>query len=119
MERVQNEESEKKEFKKLLTKQIELKNSNDLLSLINHISNDLNSFYNLLDDYDKKELLRFLIKEIQVNNGEKTKDRTIKKIVYEFDQDFFEDIRKIRVIKLYDHINIARFFLFIKAVRTE
>lgn len=76
----------------LLTKQIELKNSSDLLPLINHIANDFNSFYNLLDDYDKKELLRFLIKEIQVNNGEKPKDRTIKRIVYEFDEDLFEEI---------------------------
>ncbi len=92
MERVQYEESEKKEFKKLLTKQIELKNCNDLLPLINRIANDFNSFYNLLDDYDKKELLRFLIKEIQVNNGEKPKDRTIKRIVYSFDQELFEEI---------------------------
>ena len=92
MERVQNQESEQKEFKILLTKQIELKNYNDLLPVINHIANDFNSLYNLIDDYDKKELLRFLIKEIQVNKGEKPKDRTIKKIVYEFDQELFEEI---------------------------
>lgn len=49
-------------------------------------------FIHLLDDYDKKELLRFLIKEIQVNSGEKPKDRTIKKIVYEFDKELFEEI---------------------------
>lgn len=44
MERAQNEESEQKEFKILLTKQIELKNNNDLLTVINRIANDFNSF---------------------------------------------------------------------------
>lgn len=39
-----------------------------------------------------KKFLRFLIKEIQVNTGEKPKDRTIKKIVYEFDKELFEKI---------------------------
>ncbi|WP_146553783.1 recombinase family protein [Rummeliibacillus sp. SL167] len=92
MNRVQNQEIEQKEFKILLTKQIELKNNNDLLPVISHIANDFNAFYNLLDDYDKKELLRFLIKEIQVNTGEKPKDRTIKKIVYEFGEELFEEI---------------------------
>src|SRR5699024_11684696 len=87
MKRIQNQESEQKEFKILLKKQIEIKNSSDdLLPVINHIANDFNSLYNLLDDYDKKELLHFLIKEIQVNTGEKPKDRTIKKIVYELDR---------------------------------
>ncbi|KIO65360.1 hypothetical protein B4065_2658 [Caldibacillus thermoamylovorans] len=33
-----------------------------------------------------------LIKEIQVNNGEKPKERTIKEIVYEFDEELFEEI---------------------------
>ncbi|GEN31167.1 site-specific DNA recombinase [Cerasibacillus quisquiliarum] len=93
MKRIQNQESEQKEFKILLTKQIEIKNSSDdLLPVINHIANDFNSFYNLLDDFDKKEFLRFLIKEIQVNAGEKPKERTIKKIVYEFDQKLFKEI---------------------------
>src|SRR5699024_3989038 len=92
MERVQNQESEQKEFKILLTKQIELKNNNDLLPAINCIANNFNAFYNLLDDFDKKEFLRLLIKEIQVNTGEKPKDRTIKKIVYEFDQKLFKEI---------------------------
>lgn len=92
MKRVQNQESEHKEFKILLTNQIELKNNNDLLPVINRIANDFNSFFNLLDDFDKKELLRLLIKEIQVNTGEKPKDRTIKKIVYEFDQKLFKEI---------------------------
>lgn len=95
MKRIQNQESEQKEFKILLKKQIEIKNSSDdLLPVINHIANDFNSLYNLLDDYDKKELLHFLIKEIQVNTGEKPKDRTIKKIVYEFDEDIFEEISR-------------------------
>lgn len=92
MKRVQNQESEQKEFITLLTRQVELKNNNDLLPVIKRIANDFNSFYNLLDDYDRKELLRFLIKEIQVNTGEKPKDRTIKNIVYEFDQKLFEEI---------------------------
>jgi site-specific DNA recombinase len=92
MKRVQNQESEHKEFKILLTNQIELKNNNDLLPVINRIANDFNSFFNLLDDFDKKELLRLLIKEIQVNTGEKPKDRTIKNIVYEFDKELFEEI---------------------------
>nr|WP_289039584.1 recombinase family protein [uncultured Allobacillus sp.] len=73
MKRIQNQESEQKEFITILTRQIELKNNNDLLPVINSIANDFNSLFNLLDDYDKKELLRFLIKEIQVNNGEKPK----------------------------------------------
>ena len=94
MKRVQNQESEQKEFKILLTKQIELKKNSDLLPVINRITSDFNSFYNLLDDYDKKELLRFLIKEIQINSGEKPKDRTIKKIVYEFDQELFKGISR-------------------------
>lgn len=92
MKRIQNQEKEQKEYKILLTKQIELKNNNDLLPVINHITNDFNSFFNLLDDFDKKELLRFLIKEIQVNTGEKPKHRTIKKIIYEFDQNLFKEI---------------------------
>lgn len=92
MNRIQSQESEQREFKILLTKQIELKNNNDLLPVINRIAIDFNSFFNLLNDYDKKELLRFLIKEIQVNTGEKPKDRTIKEIVYEFDQELFEVI---------------------------
>lgn len=92
MNRVQKQESEQKEFKILLTNQIELKNNNDLLPVISHIAKDFNSFFNLLDDYDKKEFLRFLIKEIQVNSGEKPKDRTIKKILYEFDEELFEEI---------------------------
>lgn len=92
MKRVQNQESEQKEFITLLTRQVELKNNNDLLPVIKRIANDFNSFYNLLDDHDRKELLRFLIKEIQVNTGEKPKDRTIKNIVYEFDQELFEEI---------------------------
>ncbi|GIO22308.1 recombinase family protein [Oceanobacillus sp. J11TS1] len=92
MKRVQNQESEQKEFITLLTRQVELKNNNDLLPVIKRIANDFNSFYNLLDDYDRKELLRFLIKEIQVNTGEKPRDRTIKNIVYEFDQELFEEI---------------------------
>lgn len=94
MKRVQNQESEQKEFKITLTNQIELKNNNDLLPVINRIANDFNAFYNLLDDYDKKEFLRFLIKEIQVSTGEKPKNRTIKEIVYEFDEGLFEEISR-------------------------
>ena len=92
MKRIQKQEKEQKEYKILLTNQVELKNKNDLLPVINHITNDFNSFFNLLDDFDKKELLRFLIKEIQVNTGEKPKHRTIKNIIYEFDQNLFKEI---------------------------
>ncbi|WP_041847872.1 hypothetical protein [Caldibacillus thermoamylovorans] len=63
-----------------------------MLPAINCIANNFNAFYNLLDDFDKKEFLRLLIKEIQVNNGEKPKERTIKEIVYEFDEELFEEI---------------------------
>jgi site-specific DNA recombinase len=92
MKRIQNQESDYKEFITTLSKQVNLKNNNNLSPLATCIANDFHSFYNLLDDYDKKDLLRFIVEEIQVNSGEKTKDRTIKKIVYRFDQELFKEI---------------------------
>ncbi len=92
MGRVQNEEKEQKEIKILLKKQINLKNNNNLSPIINCIANDFNSFYNFIDDFDKKELLHLLIKEINVTTGDKPKDRKIKSIIYEFDQELFKEI---------------------------
>ncbi|MDA3129470.1 hypothetical protein ACFPTR_06200 [Aliibacillus thermotolerans] len=60
---------------------------------INHIKKLRNDKSLSINEISRRTgLLRLLIKEIQVNTGEKPKDRTIKKIVYEFDQKLFKEI---------------------------
>lgn len=46
----------------------------------------------MIEDDDKKELLRSLIEEIHVNPGKTTKDRTIKEIIYKFDLKYLNQL---------------------------
>ncbi|WP_088051613.1 recombinase family protein [Virgibacillus dakarensis] len=72
---------------KEITKQIEFKNSRTSHELINFCTENFNDFYFAIPDEERKILLHRIIKEIHVTKGEKPKDRTIKNIVFKFNNE--------------------------------
>ncbi|WP_138090997.1 recombinase family protein [Halalkalibacterium halodurans] len=75
-----------------LQQQIRLRDKTHLSSIIKNSFQDFKTFFDLIEDEDKKKILRSLIKEIHVNPGEKTKDRTIKEIIYAFDLEYLSQV---------------------------
>ncbi|MCD8503110.1 MAG: recombinase family protein [Bacillaceae bacterium] len=75
-----------------LQQQIRLRDKTHLSSIIKNSFQDFKTFFDLIEDEDKKTILRSLIKEIHVNKGEKTKDRTIKEIIYAFDLEYLSQV---------------------------
>jgi len=63
---------------------INYKTNLNIALVVKNILNNFESFFNQLDDTQKKELLRTLIKEIQVYPSKNAKGRKIKKIEYYF-----------------------------------
>lgn len=71
---------------------IKLRDKTFLTNIISTSLHDLKNFFNIIEDDDKKELLRSLIEEIHVNPGKTTKDRTIKEIIYKFDLKYLNQL---------------------------
>lgn len=71
---------------------IKLRDKTFLTDIISTSLHDLKNFFNIIEDDDKKELLRSLIEEIHVNPGKTTKDRTIKEVIYKFDLKYLNQL---------------------------
>ncbi|WP_052123996.1 recombinase family protein [Ureibacillus manganicus] len=71
---------------------IKLRDKTFLADIISTSLHDLKAFFDMIEDDDKKELLRSLIEEIHVNPGKTTKDRTIKEIIYKFDLKYLNQL---------------------------
>lgn len=70
-----------------ITKQIRFKESQTSIDIIKFCAENFITFYETIADTEKKQLLNYLIKEIHVFKGDKTKDRQIKKVIYNFSTD--------------------------------
>src|SRR5690606_15334342 len=72
---------------------IKLRDKTFLANIISSSLQDLKRFFDIIEDTDKKKLLRSLISEIHVNPGNTTKDRTIKEIIYKFDLKYLSNLK--------------------------
>lgn len=72
---------------------IKLRDKTFLANIISSSLQDLKKFFDIIEDTDKKKLLRSLISEIHVNPGNTTKDRTIKEIIYKFDLKYLSNLK--------------------------
>jgi site-specific DNA recombinase len=87
LEQISRLENRKKKITQEITKleeNINYKTNLNIALVVKNILNNFESFFNQLDDAQKKELLRTLIKEIQVYPSKNAKGRKIKKIEYYF-----------------------------------
>lgn len=75
-----------------INQHIKLCDKHVLTAIVTHSLKDFTHFFNTIDDADKKLLLHSLIKEIHVNPGDKTKNRTIKDIIYKFDLTYLNQV---------------------------
>ena len=95
-EEIQDLQEEKKTILSLidnLKHLIKLRDKTFLANIISSSLQDLKKFFDIIEDTDKKKLLRFLISEIHVNPGNTTKDRTIKEIIYKFDLKYLSNLK--------------------------
>lgn len=76
-----------------ITKQIELKQNESLMDIIEFSIKNFEDFYHTISDDEKKIFFHSVIKEVHVTQGEKTKDRRIKDVIYHFD---LEDLNNIK-----------------------
>ncbi|MEA3321469.1 MAG: recombinase family protein [Bacillota bacterium] len=72
-----------------ITLQVELKQNEAIMDIIEFSIKNFEDFYHTLSDDEKKMFFHSVIKEIHVIKGVKTRDRRIKDVKYHFD---FEDI---------------------------
>lgn len=79
--------NEKNNDLKELNKQIEFKNSRTSRELINYCTQNFEEFYFAIPDEERKLFLHRIIKEVHVTKGEKPKDRTIKNVVFKFNNE--------------------------------
>ncbi|WP_096156214.1 recombinase family protein [Bacillus sp. FJAT-45066] len=68
-----------------ITKQIQLKQNGSIMDIIEYSIKNFKEFYHTLSDEEKKMFFHSVIKEVHVTQGEKTKDRRIKDVLYHFD----------------------------------
>ncbi|WP_026561603.1 recombinase family protein [Bacillus sp. J37] len=69
-----------------LTKQINFKESHTSSDIITFCVKRFSDFYEILPNEERKLLLNHIIKEVHVLKGDSTKDRKIKDIIYNFNQ---------------------------------
>jgi site-specific DNA recombinase len=82
---LQNEEAELIKMFDYNKKQMELRNKDNLEELISRVIEDMEEFFYLLDDGEKKVFLKSFISEIHVFPDRKTKQQQIKEIIYSID----------------------------------
>lgn len=92
MRDVQQEEQAIRKQIESINQYIKLCDKHVLTAIVTHSLKDFTHFFNTIDDADKKLLLHSLIKEIHVNPGDKTKNRTIKDIIYKFDLTYLNQV---------------------------
>ncbi|MGO5676658.1 recombinase family protein [Bacillus subtilis] len=89
MKDIQKEESELSQFLIVLGKQLEQRQKPNLDESIAIAIEKLEILFEVMSDEDKKKVLHSFIDSIYVNQGQSTKERTIKEINFKFD---LEDI---------------------------
>ena len=77
-----------------IAKQVELKRNESIMDIIECSIKNFEDFYHTLSDDEKKLFFHSVIKEIHVTRGEKTKDRSIKDVIYHFDLEEVNDLVK-------------------------
>jgi len=75
-----------------ISKQMELKQNDSIMDIIEFSIKNFKDFYHTFSDDEKKIFFHSVIKEIHVTKGDKTKDRRIRDVLYHFD---LEDINSI------------------------
>lgn len=83
---------EKKSKLANITKQIELKQNDNIMDIIEYSIKNFEDFYHTLSDDEKKLFFHSVIKEVHVTKGKRTKDRRIKDVIYHFD---LEDLNRL------------------------
>lgn len=74
-----------------LKKEINLQNNLNIKNNIEYVANHLKDFINIISEEEKKLLFHSIIKEVHVTNGPKPKDRLIKKVIFHFTEDEFNE----------------------------
>jgi site-specific DNA recombinase len=77
-----------------ISMQIELKQNESIKDIIKFSINNFEDFYKTLDDDEKKKFFHLVIKEVHVTKGERTKDRRIKDVIYQFDLEEISELVK-------------------------
>ncbi|MFT4414520.1 recombinase family protein [Fredinandcohnia humi] len=75
-----------------ITKQIELKQNESIMDIIEFSIKNFEEFYHTLSDEEKKIFFHSVIKEVHVTQGKKTKERRIKDVIYHFDLEELNNI---------------------------
>ncbi|MBU9710897.1 recombinase family protein [Evansella tamaricis] len=91
MKNIENEEKQLLEFVETLEKQLQQRDRINLSEQISLAFENFDQFFHLMSNEDKKELLHFFIDCIYINNGKTSKDRTVKKIEYNFGYDQLQE----------------------------
>ncbi|MFD2045695.1 zinc ribbon domain-containing protein [Ornithinibacillus salinisoli] len=68
-----------------INKQIELKQNDNLMDIIEYSIKNFEDFYQTLSDEERKMFFHSVIKEVHVTKGKGTKDRRINDVIYHFD----------------------------------
>lgn len=76
---------EKKSKLANITKQMQLKQNDNILDIIEYSINNFEDFFQTLSDEEKKMFFHSVIKEVHVTKGKGTKDRRIQDVIYHFD----------------------------------
>ncbi|MFE7064589.1 recombinase family protein [Sutcliffiella sp. NPDC057660] len=82
---IQREECELAQFLCTLEKQIEQRQKNNLSETISVAIEKLDVFFEVMSNEDKKKVLHSFIDSIYMNQGNSTKERTIKEIKFKFE----------------------------------
>ncbi|MBM7662269.1 site-specific DNA recombinase [Bacillus mesophilus] len=90
--RKQNEIIKIKTIHADITMQIELKQNDSIMDIIEFSIKNFEDFYHTLSDDEKKLFFHSVIKEVHVTEEEKPKDRRIKEVIYHFD---LEELNRI------------------------
>ena len=88
MKDIQNEESKLFQFLNTLEKQLEQRQKPNLVENVSFAIENLEVFFEVISNEDKKKILHSFIDSIYVNRGNSTKERTIKEIKFKFDLEY-------------------------------
>lgn len=84
MENLQIQEKQLTQYMASVEKQLAQRNNSNLQRMICLYVERFELFFNMMDDNDKKEVLRLFIDKIDVKESDHIKDRTVNRISFEF-----------------------------------
>ncbi|WP_062515154.1 recombinase family protein [Halobacillus sp. KGW1] len=94
MSKLKTEEENLKQNLEILNMQVNQRKNADLCKNIAEIFAEPDSFFSVLSEKDKKEVLHYMLDSIQINTGKKPKERTVREINFKFTVDHISEINK-------------------------